>query len=358
MRNPAAGTCALTETLSATVPALPDTLVGAQARRRLDAAAACLPAALTNWVYLETTLHGPGERLDLIVRVDRSGRPHLRMDALTLAAPLDPQAAQVWRRIEALARIWEEKTCSWHESVAGLWLEFDLRGEPLPAPRLFVDFASGYREPRDCARALVSLAALVGATPPLSLGRQLQHCFDALPEHADVPSVGLADPSRWADVRLCVAGLRNADLAVYLRALRWPGDAEAVAADHAALSARLDPSPETISLLHLDVSAGVGARVGVEYLLSRSEQRHGQIRETSFLDALVERGGDPARRAALEHWPGQNVCTLPHEIWPSLVRRRVNHVKVVHEPRGAQLIKVYFSLSHAFHRRAAPPLYR
>jgi hypothetical protein len=360
MRNPPAGTCALTDTLSATVPALPDTLVGAQARHRLDVAAACLPAALTNWIYLETTLDDLAERLDLIVRVDPSGRSHLRLDELILPAPLDARATQVWRRVEALARLWEENSCGWHESVAGLWLEFDLAldAERLPAPRLFLDFATDSREPRDCARALAPLTALVGAAPPLSLGRQLQHCFDALPEHADVPSLGLADPSRWADVRLCAAGLRDADLAPYLRAVGWPGDAEALAADHAALTARLEPSPETISLLHLDISTGVGARVGLEYLLSRSEQRHGQLRETSFLDALDERGCDPAKREALAHWPGQNVGTLPHEIWPSLVSRRVNHVKVVHEPRGAQQIKAYLSLSHDFHRRAAPLLYR
>jgi hypothetical protein len=99
--------------------------------------------------------------------------------------------------------------------------------------------------------------------------------------------------------------------------------------------------------------------MGIEYLLSTRAQRRGRLGERPLLEALAAAGCDRARLEALDRWPGRALCTLPHELWPSLVLRRVNHLKLVYEGQTVSAVKAYLSVCHAFRsRRAAPGLYR
>src|SRR5256885_15819657 len=164
----------LVATLDEAAPALPTALVGAQARDRLRAAAACLPAALTTRVYLECPLGRASDRADLIVLVDHRGRAWLRRDRMPLPSPAEQRSAEGWTAVEAFAANWNPEA----SAVAGLWLELDLPpgAEPLPAPRLFLDYrrASG----RPLAPSLVApLVTLIGSRPLPELVSCLQRCF-------------------------------------------------------------------------------------------------------------------------------------------------------------------------------------
>ena len=45
-------------------------------------------------------------------------------------------------------------------------------------------------------------------------------------------------------------------------------------------------------------------------------------------------------------WPGLVKRTMPHQLWPSLFVRRVNHVKLVQDAQGALTGKVYLCAEH------------
>jgi hypothetical protein len=90
-------------------------------------------------------------------------------------------------------------------------------------------------------------------------------------------------------------------------------------------------------MLHVDVAGGPLPRAGVELALAREPQPRGRLVETAFLQRLVEMGLClPERRDALLAWPGARYCTLPHELWESVMVRRVNCIKLVSGPAGIQ----------------------
>ena len=96
-------------------------------------------------------------------------------------------------------------------------------------------------------------------------------------------------------------------------------------------------------MAHLDFAGGSTLPcVGVELTLGRREQLRGTIAEAAFLDRLV--GLDlctAEKRRALDAWPGHTVGVLPHELWRSVLARRVNCVKLVHVPGEAPRVKGY-----------------
>jgi hypothetical protein len=90
-------------------------------------------------------------------------------------------------------------------------------------------------------------------------------------------------------------------------------------------------------MLHVDVAGAPLPRAGVELALAREPQVRGRLVETAFLSRLVETGlCTPGRRDALLAWPGTRRCTLPHELWESVMVRRVNCVKLVSGPQGVE----------------------
>jgi hypothetical protein len=299
--------------------------------------AEALPAALTDFVYLEQWLRG--SRLDLIVRLDEHGRDVL------LRSPVP------WPRVEAMARQWA-RSARLRAATSALWLEFDLDAArddaAAPGPRVFVDFTTAAAtQPSIDDRhqlALEAIAPLIrrGATERTST--HLRRLLDALPPDAHLLYVGAAHDG--VTIRACIAGLAGDRLVQYLTAIGWRGDA-------ADLSARvLAPlAPASCALLHLDLTDAALPRAGLEYVLDRRAQRGGLIREEAFLDGLVERGWcERTHRESLRAWPGQSTELLPHDVWYSRVVRRVNHVKVVYDAHAGIAAKAYLCF---FHRLAA-----
>jgi hypothetical protein len=60
-----------------------------------------------------------------------------------------------------------------------------------------------------------------------------------------------------------------------------------------------------------------------------------------------------SKRDALVRWCGHTVEQLPHACWPSLVLRRVSHVKLVFGPDAAAEAKTYLSVFHGCLRHHA-----
>src|SRR5579884_4271399 len=139
------------------------------------------------------------------------------------------------------------------------------------------------------------------------------------------------------------------------RLMAWRNVATAVA-EHRAIWRTLDEAVDAadaradahIGILHLDVDrtrARVAPRFGVEYMLDRATQARGCIAERAFLHHLVSRGLATAEKAAaLEEWPSVRRVSLPHQFWPSIAARRVNHIKVTTGADGATSAKAYLCL--------------
>lgn len=341
----------LAGTLAQLAPRLPAELVSHEGLARALRVAHGLPARLSRCIYLETWPKDTGNRVDMIVQLDPSGRDLLIQpghDALARALAADP----AWQPVLALARRWQAPGGLLEQLVAGAWLEFDV--DPGAAatpvtPRVFVDFRRDALAGLDVAdvEALVhqSLEPLRGQPLDAASARQLRACLEALPPAATLPYVGAFDVEGKPALRLCVRGL-GSELKQYLRRVSWPGDGAALEAQVLAPLARAR-GDGAVSLLHLDLVPEVAARIGLEYAFARRCQLRGRVAERGLLDHLVERGWcAPAQRDAVLAWPGQGVELLPHEIWHSRVARRVNHVKLTYASGGALGLKIYLCVYH------------
>ena len=336
----------LTQTLERLTPHLPPALAPRAALTRVMAVAGALPAPLTTCLYLERFLRQDPPRLDLIVRVDASARA-------VLAAPERWTGATPgggWERIASFARAWADPSTGLDGAVEALWLEFDLPPEPpagAPVPRVFVDFTRAVQQRTVDERwglAVEVCAALAPAPPSRELQRVLRVCLEQLPGGAYVPYVGLS-LGRPDAARVCVQGLGR-ELQAYLGRIDWPGDVQALAREVLVpLGAARSVGPdEAVHVLHLDLTPAVRPCLGLEYAFARADQPRGVLPEARLLELLVARGWcDAAVRGALDAWPGGRDETLPHQIWPSRVHRRVNHVKVTRASDGSVEAKAYLA---------------
>jgi len=331
----------LAGTLGVVAPHVPAALVPATEWARLGRAAAALPAALTRAAYLECRLAEGPAPVDLIVRVERDGAALLA--GMNPAARLSPRLRgdPAWRAVAALCAGWLAGGSPADRLVSHLWLEFDLApDEPgsIPRPSVFAgltaDAAAGLAD-EDAA----ALLDWLGGTVSGGLGAETRSAALALLARGTpalrVPYVGVMAAREVPAVRVYYRGPGTAQVASTLAAAGWPGPAEVLAGAMGDL-ARVPGAPP-VGMMHVDVAGEPLPRAGVEFLLSRQPQLHGRLAERAFVDQLVEMGlCAPARRDGLLAWPGARRCTLPHELWESVMVRRVNCVKLVSGPGGLE----------------------
>jgi hypothetical protein len=333
-------------------PALADRAALARARALLGR----LPAALSDWVHLEARLRGPASRLDVIVRVDARGRSVLT-EACATAHParhLAPalRALPAWSRAERFCHAWSDPASTLHRSIESLWLEFDLDDRDRDShPRFFADLGASARRQLagdDLVRLVCDVQASLAERPlaPRTL-RLLRHCLASAPPRASVLSVGLPHDDRGERLRLCFVGLADSQIDGYLRAIGWcPGrrEADATRARLASLAGAFRRPDAAISMIHVDLDGGaIGPRVGLELAFARRPQFSAAVAERGALEWLTTGlACDRSRCDALLAWPGCSRVTLPHELWPSVMVRRLNHVKVVVDPVAQDIdVKAY-----------------
>ncbi|HEY5060499.1 MAG TPA: hypothetical protein VII52_03135 [Gemmatimonadaceae bacterium] len=349
-----AGTFALVE------PHLPQALLGDGGRERLRSAASSLPAALSRCLYLELDPGVPG-LVDLIVDVDAAGRDILaghsvlRLDAGLSAGP-------AWGRVGAFARAWLEPGGRLQTAVRDAWLEFDLGpATGLPAPSVFVDFSTTIVqiERASSVDAIVLAAESLRFAIDAAALAMLERAAGALPPHATVLYAGFMLARPTDAIRLCIMGLSPSDVLAFLRAIDWSGDLATAREIMASLAAPCGGGQSRPALVHVDIGCAVGQTIGFEYPFARVPQLRGALAEQAVLDTLASRGLLGAgQRAALDEWPGYERRTMPHELWPAILVRRVNHVKIViaggarangraeRSDRGAVRAKIYLCAEH------------
>lgn len=331
------------DTMEVVRDAVPPGLVDADAWRAVHALGGHIPAALPQAFYLECRLRAGPAPVDWIVRVGDAGREILagRNPRIRLAEALT--SSPVWARIARFCAAWADEPVL-ASAISHLWLEFDLApcGPGVPAPSVFA--ATSERvvrsfTPGEWAGLADRLLALLGPGSA-DTRRALQRALAARPAGTRIPYLGFMLGRAEQPVRLYLAGVGAGALPAALGRAGWRGDAHELEALLAGVAAAGE-APE-IGMAHLDVDGEVLPRVGIEYTLRRPEQLRGTVVETGFLDHLVALGlCAPERRPGLTQWSGHTVAALRHELWQSVMLRRLNCIKLVHVPGRAAEAKGY-----------------
>lgn len=343
-------------------------LVPDDARERVIRVAGRIPAALTRAAYLECRLRdGPGP-VDLIFRVEKEGAEILAGRNPAIGAGSLRGGGAAWDAVRALCAAWLDGGHPAWALVRHLWLELDLDAPagpgapPVPSPSVFLAFDDDATAAMDADALLalldVVLAPLVPDGMDADTRARLRGVLLRRPPGAAVPYAGLMLSRPRQAVRVYLSRVPGAAVPGLLDQVGWPEEetrdaARVLGALHAGVSPQL-------GMLHLDVLEGaLLPRLGLEYTLERRPQVRGRVVERPFVDRLVECGlCRPERRDALLAWPGYEVHTLRHELWPSWLIRRVNCIKLVHEPGREAQAKAYLLAFHQPYLRRAPEVER
>jgi hypothetical protein len=305
----------LATTLDAAIPAPPAALLAPAAYADARAVADRFPASIARWIYLESRLSSPSDRVDITFAVDGASADLLGVQELGS------------RRLSAFARLWRR-----HCSITRLWLEFDIDApSPTAAPGLFAEFSEKEHAIR---------------WPP-----HLAHCIRQFPSGGAVRYAGLFPSRGTTATRLCITGLPDNTIAPYLTSIGWSGSISALDRELSTLGAVHGAG---VGIVDIDVEPGgeIGPAIGLEYLFRRDAQTRATLAESAFLDALVARAlCTPPRRRALDAFPLSRYTVLPHELWESVLHRRVNHVKLTFEHDAIRDAKAYLAIGHLPRRR-------
>jgi hypothetical protein len=351
----------LAGTIDVIAPHLAEALVSAAALARLRTVSADLPAALTNRVYVECRATDDAPEADLIISVARPGWPVLASASGPLALGVPIRRAPGWKPALSIARAWGDPRHRLHDAIRRLWLEFDLDVDEtwrtsVERPGIFVDFAPQvYTHASRAERLAAAHDALTAAGGAADCSIDvIRRCIAALPAEGRMPYIGIFPGRDAAMVRACVTGLTDREVEPYLDAVGWTGSPVALGDMLALLSAHPDLRGHAVTVLHLDLAVTVRPRLGLERTLGRDGQAHGRIGDTDLLDALVAAGWcSSAKRCALAAWPGVATRVMPHELWPAVVARRVNHIKVVGGDDQPPRAKLYLCATHRYLNRRA-----
>ena len=325
---------------------LPPALVSADAFERACGAVEHLQPEITDGIYFECRLHDRSPRVDLIIIVRETG-------GALLAAP-DPHPSRDvrrehpgWRRLTAFCRRWTAPGSSLHGLIDHIWLEFDVeparpgREADPQAPGVFCKLRTPRWTPdaaRELCRRTLTVVEALTERPASAIVREcLAMSVARLTAEAAVPYVGFMIGRRVPTVRICVAKLRAAEAAKYLDATAAASGRDFADLTRLAMLPDGTGGPRYVPLLHLDIDERCGflPRVGMERPFAQRSQLAGETggRDRRLLDALTARGlCTRGKRDALLTWPGRSVAMLPHGLGWSVVERRINHVKLVHDP--------------------------
>ncbi len=280
-------------------------------------------------------------------------------------ARLSASDFRVWERLRQLSRIWVDSTSSLHRAIARLGLEFDLTGPPeqIPPPAVFWSFTEtgvgAVAGPERFTFTTRILDILHESSPSPAAAEGLQVCRAALPEGAAIVHAGTMTSRPGWVLRLNLWGLEPATINPFLNACGSAALAPPLASALAFLDGVIDNA-----VLALDF-CGTGVSVNGLECLPR-QRPEGGLEWPPLLESLGDLGCcDEAARAGLLAWPGQVDPGSTSGRWPvplmiasllrgprefSLLRRRLNHIKLSVQPEGSLGCKAYLEFYHTWGR--------
>ncbi|MFL5349042.1 MAG: hypothetical protein ACJ8AT_29945 [Hyalangium sp.] len=273
-------------------------------------------------------------------------------------APLDEEflGSEVWQRVRDFCQSWESPGSALHSQVRDMWLEFDLKelGAGVPIPGVF--FGANTESGELLGTVERSLALLRtpghGRLPP-----GLLRCVELLPKPPRIEQLGMMFSRQSDELRLCIRGLSPHGMGEFLARAGWGGRPE-------ELQAVIEDARPFVDEFTLDIDVGEGVlpKIGLECILDRDTHPD---RWRRWLDHLVARHlCTPRKRDGVLAWIGLSTQRTQAELWPeNLVRasqrtpgllsgfqRRVNHLKLVHQPGQPLQVKAYLAFRHMWVR--------
>lgn len=259
-----------------------------------------------------------------------------------------------WRQVRNFSQHWADPSSLLNQKVECLWLEFDCadaRGS-VPAPGIFFSTydipgeSSGGNTPKNqgerYAWVINAFELLQGAPLRKEMSRKLCSCFDALPEEAQVQYSAMM-LSRGRDAARIVVMLDPNTLPEYLARIEFPGSISSV------MEVTADMARFAWGRYLIDISDTVLPDIGVECFIAGHDPESSKVLWNALLDRLLERGlCVPEKRDAFLAWPGHSPATLPNELFPCYIFRKINHVKIVCRGSGRLEAKGYLKFSRMF----------
>ena len=318
-------------------------------------------------IYFECRLRDAAPQVDLVLAIYPRGAAILARHELAGAAC----APDWWASLQAFCRRWIA-SASLRATLDHVWLEYDVAVDPgftdagtrratsrVPEPGMFISLVklSTLYRGRPSAWFDHVLRAVEAATTAAVTGlvRDALHtCIEPLPRSAAVAYIGLMMHRPTPTIRVCLANVPTGAVMSYVTGLTSTCPRHLDAAVRLSAFRYRSGGTPCVPMLHLDVSPiqGVLPRVGLERLFSRRPQRDGRIAGSDRrLLALLNRLGACTndKRDAVLNWPGRSVAVMPHELWWSLIDRRVNHLKFVLDGDATFDVKAYLLLSYLCH---------
>ena len=367
---PGSGCETLDSTFKAVASYLPRALVSATALDRILKLTQQLPAALTGYAGLECRLAAGVERVDAIVEISREAGSILAGRNSSLDLPTHFRADSAWQRVARFAQSWLDPQSPLYWEILGTWLEFDLDRAPArtPVPGFFLRFEGGWPRRRSLPEAVKyriltehALPILLGRAPRTAVKAALRNCIEGLPQGARLSEAGLMmqrDADAAEIIRLCFKNPPEQELPAYLAGIGWPGNPRELAATLAEFStAATGPGQRSMRVGYIDVDVGatIQPTIGIEYFLETSGRQlvSGPV-ERDWLAGLLQHGlNTPEKHDGLLAWPGYSLTRLSHQLWPSIVVRHTNHIKLVHTPNQPLSAKAYLAFYHRYFKRGA-----
>ena len=323
----------------------PPALVGASGWERLLERARRLPRCVADYHFgFEFRLGESNPAADLFVVVvpaSELARHYLREGAR--AEPGSPAAA-----LAAGLREQTENPDSYlARGVLGMVLEYDLAevepGRPPPAPGIFFTprypapgARAEYHEHGDPAGLLAALAVTAGWSSYEDEIPSVERILAALPNAGHLFQAGALPGRSPKAFRLVIMGVENGTIPALLERLEWPGPT----AEAAEVLAAFDDLV-AYAAVSIDVTTrGLGPRLGLELYRPPKWFAVDRTGWLPFIARMEERGWClPAKAEGLRSWPGTEWLFDAQGV--HVVRRGINHVKVVIGPDTPTAAKAY-----------------
>jgi hypothetical protein len=311
---------------------VPESLIGAAARRRIVAVAEQLPDRMHAPLFgFECALGTAETPADLLVSaVGRRRGPLALHQASAAFASKFPDSS--WRSVQRLADWWQD-----NGGIDHFWLEFDVGGPAPQIPNLFFGPGEGDASATR-GESLLSLMQelgpeLMGIPLDTDLTESLVRLLDVLPPQACIFQIGAMRARQGSGVRVCINEIYFDGIPRLLEQLDYPEVQEV-----GQICQRLQPFADACAL-QIDLSPRLSADVGIEVYVAPGCPADDRLpRERRFVEMLETEGLCSTEKAdSLMAYSGVSDVLTDPDAWPadlvdagSLISRRSSFLRRIH----------------------------
>ncbi|MGH3831251.1 MAG: hypothetical protein ACRDRS_12535 [Pseudonocardiaceae bacterium] len=310
-------------------------------REAILSATCHLPAALADCVGFEIPLGQGPAGADFAVQITT---PAARRALAQFEPSVDLASTDLhmraWGQVHQFARQWLVPGSSFAETISTVWLEFDVVTPSTHhlMPAFFAGTSAGRDPAATTAIMLEALATAAGQPIPDMSRETVESCLTLASPIASTFQVGTMMSRRALPTRLCVAGLRPADISDYLTAIGAARDALLLRRVAHAL-------PDWIAVaVDIDIIDGSLGRIALECSLPDNQQLAGnpEPRWDELLSNLIRlRACTSRQQAALDRWAGVSSANLSHRLPHGRLYRGISHIKISDDTSGRIAAKAY-----------------